>query len=381
VRRAPYAMVVALVLVRFADEWATYLPAGALEPIRGELGLSYAQAAMMLTALPAGGILGNLFVVAADHVSRRWLASLGALAYGLALIAFGLAHSLPTLLIAGFVWGAASDAFVHGCEVALVDLAGDDLPKTLARMHGWAAVGDLLGPLTLAAGAVLGFGWRGAFLALGAAMLGYALWIASQKLPPPHPSEHRPSALASVLAIARDRRVLFLAVVLGLFSLLDEPLLGFLVAYLERVRHLSAALAAAPILGILVGGMAGYGAYERLTGGRGRRRVIVLSALVMAVTLAITVFAPWLALQTLAGAGFGASAAIFYTTYDAMVLALRPGQAGATSAVVSTVGMVGIGFPPLVGLVADHAGLGAGIALYAVIPVLVLALVALDRRR
>ena len=177
-----------------------------------------------------------------------------------------------------------------------------------------------------------------------------------------------------MLAIALDRRVLFLAVVLGLFSLLDEPLLGFLVAYLERVRHLSAALAAAPILGILVGGMAGYGAYERLTGGRGRRRVIVLSALVMAVTLAITVFAPWLALQTLAGAGFGASAAIFYTTYDAMVLALPACWGRARSDQrrwFPPSALIGIGFPPLVGLVADHAGLGAGIALYAVIPVLV----------
>jgi hypothetical protein len=58
------------------------------------------------------------------------------------------------------------------------------------------------------------------------------------------------------------------------------------------------------------------------------------------------------------------------------VLALRPGQAGATSAVVSTVGMVGIGFPALVGLVADVHGLSAAIGLYAAIPVIVLALTA-----
>ena len=119
-------------LVRFADEWAAFLPAGALEPIRHDLGLSYTQAGAVLAALPAGGLLGNVFVVAADYVSRRMLASLGALAYGLALIAFGLSHSLPTLLLAAFVWGAASDAFVHGCEVALVDLAGEDLPQSLA---------------------------------------------------------------------------------------------------------------------------------------------------------------------------------------------------------------------------------------------------------
>ena len=380
-RRAPYGLVAALVLVRFADEWAAFLPAGSLEPIRGELGLSYAQAASLLVALPAGGLLGNVFVVAADYVSRRLLASLGALAYGLALIAFGCAHSLPVLLAAAFLWGAASDAFIHGCEVALVDLAGEDLPRALARMNGWAAIGDLLGPLTLAAGALAGFGWRGAFLCLGALMLGYAAWIASQRLPPPHPREHLAHPFASLLSLLTDRRVIFLAVVLGLFGLLDEPLAGFMIAYLERVRGLGPELATAPVMAILIGGIGGYGAYERLTGGRQPRTVIVACAAVMAASLPAALFLPVLALQVIAALAFGAAASVFYTTLESMTLALRPGQAGATSAVVSSVGMIGIGFPALVGLAADAWGLGPAVGLYAVIPLIVLALVTLDRTR
>jgi predicted MFS family arabinose efflux permease len=379
-RAAPYGLVAALVLVRFADEWATFLPAGALEPIRGELGLTYAQAAAVLVALPAGGILGNFFVVAADYVSRRLLASLGALAYALALIAFGCAQSLPVLLIAAFLWGAASDAFIHGCEVALVDLAEDQLPTVLARMHGWAAIGDLLGPLTLAGAAALGVGWRGVFLGLGALMVAYAAWLASHRLTPPRPPQHAPRPLAGVLAIARDRRVLFLALVLGIFGLLDEPLAGFMIAYLERVRGFSPTVAAAPVMGILVGGMAGYAGYERVAGVRSPRRVALACAALMAATLPAAIFLPWLALQLVAALAFGAAASIFYTTLDAVVLGLRPGQAGATSAVVSTVGMVGIGFPALVGLAADAWGLAPAVGLYAVIPLIVLALVALDRR-
>ena len=123
------------------------------------------------------------------------------------MIGFGCAHSLWELLVAAFIWGAASDAFIHGCEVALVDWAGDELPKALARMNAWAAVGDLLGPATLALGAVVGFGWRGAFLGLGAMMLGYAAWIASLKLPPPHPTgESKPAPMAGIWAIMRTRR-------------------------------------------------------------------------------------------------------------------------------------------------------------------------------
>jgi predicted MFS family arabinose efflux permease len=367
--------VAALVLVRFADEWATFLPAGSLEPIRGELGLTYAQAAGLLVALPAGGLLGNAFVVAADYVSRRVLASLGALAYGLALIAFGLAHSLPTLLAAAFIWGAASDAFIHGCEVALVDLAGDELPLALARMNGWAAVGDLLGPLTLAAGAAIGFGWRGAFLGLGVMMLGYAVWIGSQKLPPPHPREHAPHPLVGLLTILKDPRVLFLALVLGLFGLLDEPLAGFMIAYLERVRGLRADVATLVTMTLLVGGMAGYAVFERLAGGRSPRRLVITCAAVMTCALPAALFLPVVGLQAVAGLVFGAAASVFYTTLGTATLALRPGQAGATSAVVSSVGMLGIGFPALVGMVADAHSLTAAIGLYAVLPLIILLLV------
>ena len=125
-------------LVRFADEWTTFLPAGALEPIRRDLDLSYAQVAGVLVALSGGGIVGTFLIIAADYVSRRAIASLGAATYGLAMIVFGVGHSLPLLLAAAFAWGAASDAFVHGAEVALVDLADERSARTLARMNAWA---------------------------------------------------------------------------------------------------------------------------------------------------------------------------------------------------------------------------------------------------
>jgi len=128
-------------LVRFADEWTTFLPAGALEPIRADLRLGYTEVSAILVALPAGGLLGEFFVIAADYVSRRWIATLGAIGYSASLLAFGFSHSLPVMVAAAFVWGASSDAFVHGCEVSLTDLAGDDLPRALSRMNAWAAVG------------------------------------------------------------------------------------------------------------------------------------------------------------------------------------------------------------------------------------------------
>jgi predicted MFS family arabinose efflux permease len=365
-------MALALVMVRFADEWATFLPAGALEQTRSELGLSYREAGLILLALSAGGLLGNVFIVAADHVSRRWLAASGTLAYGGAMIGFGLAQSLPMLLAAAFVWGAASDALVHGCEVALVDLAGEALPAALARLNGWSAVGDLLGPPTLALAAVTGLGWRGALIGCGALMLGYATWLACLRLPGPHRDEGRPAPLAGVLTVLGDRRVLAAAALAGLFALLDEPLAGFLIAYLERAQGRSAAAANAVVMAWIAGELASLGLYSRLTAGRSGLTVMVWSASLLAMALAGTIFLPVLPLQVFAAAAFGAAGAIFYTTLQAWTLGLRPGQAGSVSAVVSLTGLLGMGFPVLAGQISDRFGLAAGLGLYAAVPIVLL---------
>jgi predicted MFS family arabinose efflux permease len=373
-------LVAALVLVGFADEWCAFLPAGSLEPMRAELKLSYAAASAVLVALPAGGLLGNFLIAAADYVSRRVLASLGALAYGVALIVFGCGHSLVTLTLAAFCWGAASDAFIHGCEVALVDLAGDDLPKALAKQSVWSAVGDLLGPATLAALATLGFSWRLAFLGLGAGMLAYGAWIATLPLPRPQRHDAAASPVRATLSVVADREVLFLALVLGLISLLDEPLHGFMIAYFERARGLTPALATLPVAGVLVGAMAAYAVYERLAGRCPPRTVALFALAAMAASLPAAIFAP-LPAAIAAAFAFGAALAVAYTTLNALTLQLRPGQAGAVSAVVGFVGLAGIGFPTAVGWVADRAGLGAGLALYAAVPIAILGLLGLWRGR
>jgi predicted MFS family arabinose efflux permease len=243
-------------------------------------------------------------------------------------------------------------------------------------------VGDLLGPPTLAAAAVLGFGWRGAFLGLGAAMIGYGAWIACLRLPaPPGSIEDRPSPLAGVLAVIGDRRVLYLALLAGLFGLMDEPLAGFLIAYLERVRGLPATAANAVIMAWLAGELAGYTLYERLAGKRPAARLLLASMAIVALALPLAAFAPLLPIAFAAAAAFGAGTAVFYTTLHARTLALRPGQAGAVSAVVGLTGMLGLGFPALAGLIADRYGLAAGVGLYGAIPLVILVLLGLDRAK
>ena len=336
---------------------------------------------LVVASLPAGGLLGGAFSVAADFVDRRWLAALGALGYALCLGAFALGGSLPVLLVAGFLWGAAGDAFVLGCEVALVDLYRDEVAPAIGRVNALGALGDLLGPLTLAAVAGLGLSWRAAF-ALGAgAMLLYAAWLAGQRFPPPSRPPEVTSARQAVLSVARDRRVVLLALVDGLYGLLDEPFLGFTVAFLERERGVAPALATATISVGVAGGIVGFLTVPLFTArwsGPGLLRT--LSAL-MAIEVAGLVLAPRLPLQVAAIGAFGVCGAVFYSVLKARYLSLRPGLAGTTKVVVTTVGQVGLAFPALVGATADAFGLAVGLGLYAAVPLAILAVLALGARR
>jgi predicted MFS family arabinose efflux permease len=364
-----------------ADEWFSFFPAGALEAIRADLGLNYAEAGMMLTALGAGGLVGNGITVAADFVSRRVLASLGALAYALCLTAFALGTSFPVLLLAALVWGAASDAFVHGLEVALVDLAGDDLPATLGRVNALGAVGDLLGPLTLATAAAIGLSWRAVFAAGAALMLAYAFWIALLRLPAPRPrsAQGRASPLATILEVARDRRIIALAVVDLLFGLLDEPLLGFTIAYLEHDRGLPAASATIVAAVITASGIAGFLGVPLVTQRASSRSILVGSSSILTGAIALMIVAPVLPLQLLAAAAFGVAGALFWSVLQATTLSLRPGQAGTSQAVISTIGLLGVGVPTLVGAAADALGLALGLALYATVAFAIVIIVTLRR--
>jgi predicted MFS family arabinose efflux permease len=361
--------------MRFADEWFTFFPSGALEPIRTDLGLSYAQVGVVVAALSAGGLVGHGFSVAADHVDRRLLAGAGAFVVGLAMLTFALGHAFLLLVLAGLVWGSASDAFTAGCEVSLVQLFPDDLAPVLGRVNAFGALGDLLGPLTLAAIVGLGLGWRWAF-GLGAGlMLLYAVVLGTRRFPRPRPGA-RPSEVATeIVAFARDRQVLRLALIDGLFGLLDEPFQGFTIAYLERDRGLSAPVATAIIGGWVVAGLVGFWMVPRFTARLPARTLLAWFGALVAGSVAVLVFGPLVPLQALAALAFGFGGAVFYAVLQATILGVQPERAGTIGAVVSTIGLFGVAFPGLVGAVVDARGLTAGLALYALVPVFILTLV------
>jgi MFS family permease len=366
---APRCRWASLVAVRLFDEWFSFLPAGSIEPVRSDLELTYAQVAVLLTLMWVGGLVGGLAGIAADRVSRRALASLGALGYGLSLACWGLGQDWWVLAVGSLLLGVSADAMLAACEVALVDLAGDDLVRVLAPGNLGAEVGDLIGPLLLAGSAALGWSWRVPFLVTAIAALAYAAVLASQPLPRPRPTDEPSSAVSDVRACLRDRRVWLLALVSLLFDTLDEPFLGFAIAFLEVERGQSHAVAVLVGGSVLVGGVLGAGAIA--LGAVGPRilrpgRLPVPPAIVLAASVLGIVIAPAIPLQALCGVAAGAASALFWTTVQARILGLRPGQPGTTAAVVGYLALPSALWPLAAAAIADRFGLTAALWVYVV---------------
>jgi FSR family fosmidomycin resistance protein-like MFS transporter len=373
----PHGLLASLLLVDLADEWFTFLPAGAMESIRADLGLSYAQAGLLLALLPAGGVLGTVLMAAADFVSRRLLGAGGALVFALCLLVFATSRTFVALAVASFVWGAASDAFVHSTQLALAELAGDELDAMLARTNLLGSLGELLGPLTLAGAAGVGLGWRPVFSAGGVLMLAYAAWLAAQRLPPPRP--HGTTPWSVVRAVVRDGRVLRLAAIWTLIGALEAPFFGFLIANLEETRYVSTAAATAILVCVVAGGVATYAALAAASRPFSARSRFVVASLGLLVTTMVMVSAPSPVVVGAAGVGFGAASAVLWVALQAATYRLRPGQVGTTQAAVSGLSTVGIAVPTLIGVAADRLGVGAAMWLFVLAPAGILSLAITSR--
>jgi predicted MFS family arabinose efflux permease len=354
-------------MLRLFDEAAAFLPAGAYESFRHDLGLSYAQASAVLAAIAPGAIAGNVFTIAADYVSRRVVTAAGAFAFAAALGVFALAHSLTALLVASFIIGIASTAMVDAGELALLDIAGEYLAPTLARANILGAVGDLLGPAAVVVAAALGLSWRVPFAFGAVALALYGVWLATLPLPPPSRAttddDPPPHPLRAVAQVLKDRRVWFYAATTSLLVPLDEPFLAFLIAFVEHERGLSAAAAVAVAMCSVAGELFGYARQARARNAESAPLGRYGTVMAVAAVALVVVRSP---VALVAGAfAFGVGMSQLWNTLHARILQVRPGQAGTVTAVVTTLEFAGFALPVLFGTVADARGVGAGLACYA----------------
>jgi MFS family permease len=351
----------AVLAVRLFDESSAFLLPGTFESLRAEIDLSYSQASSAFVVIAIGAIAGSLTSVAADFRSRRVIASAGTFGYAASLVVIGSATSYGAVLVGSFVIGIASTAMVDASEIALADLAGDDLPRQLTRQNFLGSVGDVLGPALVIGVAAAGLSWRWCFW-LGAALLVvYGLWLASVPFPAPHPSTDGTTVRGSIASVLRDPLVWIAGAAGMLLGPLDEPLLAFLIAHLENARGLTEA-GATLIAGLtVVGEFVGYATLRRRAGN------LTSDGALLAVSTTALVAAPEAITASVAAVLVGVFLIRVWLDLQARVLTLRPGQAGTVKATVSTIETVGWALPLLAGAIADAVDVTAGLVTYAVI--------------
>lgn len=271
------------------------------------------------------------------------------------------ADGFAPLLAGSFLVGVASTAMVSAAELALADLAGDDLERHLMTQNVLGAAGDLLGPAIVVAVLATGGSWRLCFAAGAVLSAAYAARLATLPLPAPHPHELGHSVSAGLVSVLRDPRVWLAGAVGMVLGPLDEPLIGFFIAHLERAEGLSTAGATAVAASAVVGELAGYASLRRWPSR------LTLDATALAVATTAMVVAPDPATALLAATAAGVALARFWVAFQARVLLLRPAQAGTVQAVTSVVETVGWSLPPLAGVVADRFDVTAGLATFAVL--------------
>lgn len=359
-----------LLLVRFFDETVAYLPYAAVESIRADVHVSYAQAGFLLFLYPGIGLLTTPFGVLVDRANRRVLAALGGVGYGVGLCLFAAAGDFWTLFAAVCVMGVLGDLLVQAAEVSLVEVAGDNAEPALARVNLLGAVGDLAGPVLLAAALWSGLGWRAAFWAAGVAMAMYGLTLASRPLPRPRPPDDEESVWRSLLSVARDRRVIVAGLLVAVIVAFDDTFIGFAMAFLIAGHDLSPVVATVATGAGMAGGVAAAAWASRTTG---RRVGLRTCALVLAAGVLLLVAVPAAVTAAIAMALVGASVNLAWIILQARYMTLRPGQAGTTSAVAGAVANIGVTTPLITGLLADRTGVGPAMWLYVAIAVVFVA--------
>jgi MFS family permease len=371
------------VLVRGADEFGSYLPVAAFGGFSRDLGIDYGAAGLIFVAMAVGGLAASPLGVLVDHRSRRALASLGALGYAVALAGFATSRSLPALLAAAAMLGASSDVLIAACEVALVDVAGDRLERELSRTNLLGSLGDLAGPGLFVVVGMVGGSWRLALWVGAVGMAVYAAWLASLPFPLPArgPGDAAPgptpSAWRGALGLLADPAVWWLALLAVLFAPLDEPFLGFLVAFLADQPEMSPVVGQLAATALVLGGVVTYVVLVRRPPGR---RALGGAAVVLAVGASTIALSPWAPVVVGAALAFGSGGAVFWVAYQGRLLRLRPGRPGSVTAVVGILEQPAVLIPVAIGALADRAGLEAAMLAFAAVPAVLAAVVRLGSR-
>lgn len=351
-------------LIEFFDEFNYGVGNAALPAIRSDLGLTYVQVGLLL-GIP--GILNTfiepVLMLLGDTRYRKAIMLGGGCAIILSLVTIAGTHYFLLMLLGMVIGYPASGAFVSLSQATLMDLNPGREPQMMARWTAAGSVANLIGPLILAGGFALGFGWRWLYFGMAGICLLLVImtWRRAIPLHPKLEQSKSPRAylLQGLWEAVRNPRLMRWLVLLPISDLLLDVLTGYLPLYFTDVAGFSVAQASLMVsvlmLASLVSNIVLIPILERFPG----RKVVRLSAGVTAFLYAAWLLAPWLwakigliILIKLATLGW-------YEVLEGEAFATIPGRSGTVMAINSVIGLLAGAIAFLVGWVAARAGLPA----------------------
>jgi FSR family fosmidomycin resistance protein-like MFS transporter len=368
-------------LIEFFDEFNYTVEGAALPSIRADLSLTYAQVGLLL-GLPhvLGSFIEPVIMLLGDTPWRKRLVIGGGLALAGALATMGSAATFPILLLAMIVTFPASGAFVTLSQVTLIDSQPGREAQMMARWTAAGSLGNLIGPLFLAAGFALGLGWRWMFfvLAILASILTLVVWL--RPFPARHPRPEETGELAvtprvllhNLWETVRNPRLLRWLALLELSDLLLDGFTGYVPLYLADNIGLSESQASLVfslfLLTSLIADLALIPLLERVPG---RTIVRLTSAAALALYPAL-LLAPWLAAKIVLLMTIRFTTLGWYPVLEGEAFASAPGKSGTYKAVSALTGFVSGAIAWFIGWVAGLAGLQVALWLLLVGPVCLL---------
>ena len=354
-------------LIEFFDELNYGVGNAALPAIRTDLGLSYVQVGLLL-GLP--GIINTfiepLLMLLGDTRYRKHIMLGGGLAIVLSLVAIASAHSFSVILVAMLIGFPASGAFVTLSQATLMDLNPGREPHMMARWTVAGSLANLIGPLILAGGFALGFGWRWAYFGMALLCLVLVGFTWLRHIPMHQRTEAsreiKPTAkrlFRGLWQAFRNPHLMRWMVLLQFSDLLLDVLTGYLALYFTDVIGFTVAQASLMLSVLMLAGLLSNIALIPLLERYPGRNLVRVSAALAGILYATWLLVPWLWAKISLIILIKLVTLGWYEVLQGEAFAAEPGRSGTVMAINSVIGVLGGGISFFVGWVAAQAGLPA----------------------
>jgi len=342
--------------------WTSLFVPSLLRILQGDFGRSDAEFGLVYLVsalLFASGALSSGLI--AGHVGRRVVNATAALltAGGMALEA--AAPSWPVFLVGAGLAGAGCGSIVAIGSSVIMDLSASGSGTGLNRLHLFYSVGALAAPVTISGLGNLGIEWRMIAVATGLAGLALAEPLSRVGAVPPRPrTPVAPTTAEGEAATLTGLRLALagLGIAIACYVAAESGVSSWLVGFLAEEPMTTATLALSLFwTGMAVGRVVASRVADRFDPVRFTASCAWAGGIAILAAVGLASGPVRISLFLAAGFAFGP----VYPMIMAVAGSLFPHRAAAVAGIVTSAGVVGsITYPPLMGLIAGVAGLGAG---------------------